>query len=100
VISKQGYVNDIELLALLEGTTIRQIKGLNVKESKNYGAKCFNDNFLSQFYGIDLAAAAPLSGRQDNYEDGDILYVTRATKTSRAIITAINAAALFLREME
>ncbi len=100
VISEQGYVDEIELLVLLEGTTVKQIKGLNVKETADYGAKCFNDKFISQFYGIDLLTSPLLRGRQDNFEDGEILYVSHATTTSRALISAVNAVALFIKDVQ
>ena len=41
----------------------------------------------------------PLTGRQDNYEQGDILYVTGATRTSRALITGVNGVAAFIKSL-
>lgn len=99
VISEHGYVDEVELLVLLQGTTVRAVKGINVKETADYGAKCFNDRFLSQFIGLDLANIEQLSGRQDNYEEGDILYVSHATTTSRAVIYAINAVSIFVKSI-
>lgn len=97
VVSERGYGGEIELLVLLEGTTLEKIKVIKADETAGYGTKCFEDKFLEQFYGKDLLTIEPLTGRQDNYESGDILYVTSATKTSRAVISAINAVSLFIK---
>ena len=35
VISERGFVDEINLLVLLEGTTIQKIQGIDVKESEN-----------------------------------------------------------------
>lgn len=99
VISNEGYAGDVELLVLLNGTTVEKIMGINIKETADYGAKCFKDVFLSQFYNRDLKTMEPLLEKEDPYSPGDIIIVTHATKTSRAVIKAMNATALFIKSL-
>lgn len=99
IVSERGHVDEIELLVLIEGTILKEIKGVEIKETPGYGTKCFEDKFLTQFYERDLLTMEPLTGRQDNYEQGDILYVTGATRTSRALITGVNGVAAFIKSL-
>jgi len=96
VISERGYVDEINLLVLLDGTTIQKIQGIDVKESENYGMNCFTETYLTQFEGIDLAEIEVVRGKETPYDQGEIIYVTHATTTSKAIISAINAIASFI----
>lgn len=96
VISERGFVDEINLLVLLEGTTIQKIQGIDVKESENYGMNCFTGTYLTQFEGIDLAEIEVVRGKETPYDQGEIIYVTHATTTSKAIISAINAIASFI----
>lgn len=96
VISERGFVDEINLLVLLEGTTIQKIQGIDVKESENYGMNCFTGTYLTQFEGIDLAEIEVVRGKETPYDQGEIIYVTHATTTSKAIISAVNAIAVFV----
>lgn len=96
VISENGFVDEINLLVLLEGTTIQKIQGIDVKESENYGMNCFTGTYLTQFEGIDLAEIEVVRGKETPYDQGEIIYVTHATTTSKAIISAVNAIAVFV----
>lgn len=100
VISKFGYKGEIELAILLCGTTVERIVGINIQESINYGAKCFKDSYLIQFYGTNLAEKKVLKGKAKPRDNGDIIYVTSATVTSRAIIDAVNAVAVFINSQQ
>jgi hypothetical protein len=97
VISERGYVDKINLIILLDGSTIQKIQGIDIKESDNYGMKCFSGDFLTQFEGIDLLTIEVVRGKETPYDEGEIIYVTHATTTSKAIISAINAVATFIR---
>jgi Na+-translocating ferredoxin:NAD+ oxidoreductase RnfG subunit len=99
VIAERGYAGEIELLVLLEGTTLKKTKVIKSDETPGHGTKCFEDKFLEQFYEKDLSTIEPLIGKEEKNESGDILYVTGATKTSRAIISAINAVILFIKSL-
>lgn len=96
VISERGFVDEINLLVLLEGTTIQKIQGIDVKESENYGMNCFTGTYLTQFEGIDLAEIEVVRGKETPYDQGEIIYVTHATTTSKAILSAVNAIAIFV----
>lgn len=96
VVAKFGYKGEVQLALLLNGTTVEKIAGIDVQETINYGAKCFKDNYLKQFYGIDLAEIQEIRGKARPRDEGEIVYVTGATVTSRAVIDAVNAVAKFI----
>lgn len=100
VVSERGYVDEIELLVLLEGATVKKIQNLYNKETPGHGDICFRDRFLGRFEGKDLSAYPVLHGKAHTpVADDEILYVTSATFTSTAIIDAINAVSLFLQTL-
>jgi Na+-translocating ferredoxin:NAD+ oxidoreductase RnfG subunit len=99
VISERGYVDEVELLILINGTTIEKIMGIKFKESAAYGAKCFNDSYLEQFIGIDLNEVPELAGKDSPTAEGEIIYLTHATVTSKAIIAAVNAASAVMQNI-
>ena len=96
VTAKLGFKGEVTVIILLNSTTVEKIAGVDIKESTNYGAKCFRDGYLERFYGLDLMEYEELSGKDRPEDEGEILYVTGATVTSKAIISAVNAVALFL----
>lgn len=99
VISSEGFNGDIDMLILLNGTVVEKMIGIDIKETDEYGAKCFKDAFINQFNGKDLKTMEPLKGKEDPMSSGDILYVTHATTTSRALIKAVNATSLFVKTL-
>ncbi len=99
VVSKRGYIDEIEMLILINGTVIERIVGITVKESEEYGAKCFNASYLEQFSGIDLHEIPEISGKATPSGEGEVIYLTHATVTSKAVIAGVNAAAAVLREL-
>ncbi len=100
VISERGYIDEVELLILINGTVIEKIAGINFKESAAYGAKCFNDSYLEQFIGIDLNEITEIAGKDTPTDEGEIIYLTHATVTSKAIIAAVNAASALMQNYD
>lgn len=96
VVSKFGYKGEVQLALLLNGTKVEKIAGIDVQESANYGAKCFKESYLKQFYGTDLAETKELRGKAKPRDEGEVVYVTGATVTSRAVLDAVNAVAKFI----
>ncbi|MDD4315778.1 MAG: FMN-binding protein [Clostridia bacterium] len=90
-VTQGGYNGEVELVVLLEGVEISDIKALNIKETENIGTKAFNEAYLSQFTDIDVSEGVTLAGASRPSEGIDIIYVTGATYTSNAVINAINA---------
>lgn len=100
VVSDRGYADEIELLVLLEGTTVKKIQNLYNNETPGHGDICFRDRFLGRFEGKDLSVYRVLYGKDHTPVAADeILYVTSATITSTAIIDAVNAVSLFLQSL-
>lgn len=97
VVAEKAYVEELNLLILIEGSTIVKIQGIEVKESEKYGMKCFSGNYLNQFIGLDLSQIEIVRGKDTPYDTGEIIYVSHATITSKAIIAAVNAVATFLK---
>ncbi|MDD3947090.1 MAG: FMN-binding protein [Clostridia bacterium] len=96
VTAKYGYKGEVQTVILLNNATIEKIAGVDIKESVNYGAKCFRDSYLAQFYGLDLSAYTAIRGKSQPRNEGEIVYVTGATVTSEAIIDAVNAIIIFI----
>lgn len=89
VTAYDGYNGDVEMIVLLEKGIVKALSGINIKESKDYGAKAFNDSYLSQFIGMDLSKIQTIKYGGTPSDDVDIVVVTHATMTSRAIIDTI-----------
>lgn len=96
VTANLGFEGKVTVIILLDGTTVEKIAGVDIKESPNYGAKCFRDSYLERFYGLDLMEYDTLRGKDRPQDEGEILYLTGATVTSKALISAVNAVAVFL----
>lgn len=96
VVAKFGYKGEVQLALLLNGTKIEKMAGIDIQETINYGAKCFKDSYLSQFYGIDLAQVTEVRGKAKPRDEGEIVYVTGATVTSTAVLDAVNAVEKFI----
>lgn len=96
VTAKLGFNGEVVVIILLHGTTVEKIAGVDIRESADYGAKCFRDSYLSKFYGLDLMDYESLRGKDRPNDEGEIVYVTGATVTSKAVIASVNAVALFL----
>jgi len=96
VSAKLGFNGEVTAVILLNGTTIEKIAGVDIAESADYGAKCFRDSYLSRYYGLDLSQYEVLRGKDKPADDGEIVYLTGATVTSKALISAVNAVALFI----
>ncbi len=90
-LTQGGYNGAIELVILLEDYKISDIKALNIKETEDIGTKALSSNFLSQFKNLDISTSPELVGGSRPSEDTDIVYVTGATYTSNAVISAANA---------
>lgn len=94
---KGGYNGDIEIVVLVEKAVIIKIAGYNVKESPDYGAKCFNEPFMQQFYGMDLSVRDEVTWGRAYGGDFDVYAVTHATYTTKAFVYAVNAVRLYIQ---
>lgn len=90
-VTEGGYNGAVELVILLEQYKISDIKALNIKETEGIGTKALSANFLSQFNNLDISTSKELAGGSRPSDDTDIVYVTGATYTSNAVISAVNA---------
>lgn len=87
-----GYNGPVELVILFNEGVIVNLKGINIKETENYGARAFEDSYLSQFINVNVNDIDLLVGGSKPSESVDIIYVTHATRTSTAILAAVNEA--------
>lgn len=94
VSGKDGYNGDIEIIVLIEDDKIREIVGYDIKETKDVGTKALEDNYLRQFIDIEINRDILVGGNKPN-EDINILYVTGATFSSKAVLRAINTIILW-----
>lgn len=85
-----GYKGDIELVVLIDNDIITNIKGYNIQETDDVGTKAFADAFLSQFMNRNITELDRFKGGNRPSDRIDILYVTGATYSSKAVLNAIN----------
>ena len=80
----------MEIAFLIMDDEIKAMKGYKIKETKGYGTRAFEENYLNQFIGINLKGKEQLRGGSKPSQDIDIIYVTGATRTSKAVVIAFN----------
>lgn len=85
-----GYKGDVEVVVLIDNDTISKIKGYNIKETDTVGSRAFEDAFLLQFIGKNITEMERFRGDSKPSNNVDILYVTGATYSSKAVINAMN----------
>ncbi|HHU42796.1 MAG: FMN-binding protein [Bacillota bacterium] len=90
IVSHKGYAGDVEIAFLIMDDEIKAMKGYKIKETKGYGTRAFEENYLNQFIGINLKGKEQLRGGSKPSQDIDIIYVTGATRTSKAVVIAFN----------
>lgn len=90
VSGKDGYHGDVRVAVLLEGTVIKKMAGYEISETPGHGDRAFKEVYLSKvFYGIDVADSKTLTmGTRPG--GGDVIALTGATVTSKAILNAVN----------
>lgn len=90
IVAYNGYNSDLDIVILVDNHIIKDIKGYNIQETPNVGTKAFEDSYINQFIGKDIRDYNSLEGSSKPNNDYDILYVTGATISSRAVLSAIN----------
>ncbi|MEG1548302.1 MAG: RnfABCDGE type electron transport complex subunit G [Clostridia bacterium] len=91
-VTTTGYHGDIEVTVGLNtsgGVTGISVGGASFSETPGLGAKVKEPNFTDQFTGL----ITPLAVVQDG---GDVDSITGATRSSRAVANAVNAAAQYI----
>lgn len=90
---KGGYGGNIVLLTAFCENTVTNITVYEAKETPGLGSKALEEKYLKQYFGADLTTveAFVLAGR-DHSGEGGIDAVTGATKSSSAVLRAVNAA--------
>lgn len=98
-VTAKGYnaSQRMNLVILLEATTVKAITALDLAETDNYGTRVFRQEYLQQqYYGLDLKRDAPLALGARPGKSVDVIAVSGATKTSQGLIEAVNAIVSYL----
>ncbi|MEG1529274.1 MAG: FMN-binding protein [Clostridia bacterium] len=94
-VAKNGYKGSLGIAVLLEYNKIKKIAPVDMNENGNYGARCFSDSYLNNFVGIDVTEKVELVGGFELSAGVDVAYLSGATSTSNALISAVNAVIAF-----
>ncbi|MBN3040118.1 MAG: FMN-binding protein [Candidatus Omnitrophica bacterium] len=87
----QGYQDKITLLAVID-SKFQNLKGVEVlksSETPGLGAKIQEENFLSQFKGINVETAVECL-KTETKQPNQIKAITSATVSSRAVVRILN----------
>lgn len=97
VIAHRGFHSTLEHIILTKNNVVERIVGINIIETPDYGTLCYENKFLSQFYGINIMASDFLDWKSNPIEEGDILLISRATTTSKGVISTVNACSALVK---
>ncbi|MCD7731999.1 MAG: RnfABCDGE type electron transport complex subunit G [Oscillospiraceae bacterium] len=90
VTSHKGYGGDIDITIGIDTTgTITGIVVTSMSETSGLGANCQNEEWISQYIGKSGEVAYTKTGAT---QENEIDAISGATKTTRAITNAVNAA--------
>ncbi|MEG2540628.1 MAG: FMN-binding protein [Clostridia bacterium] len=95
-VAKNGYNGSLGIAVLLEHNKIKKIAPVDMDENENHGTMCFSDSYLNNFVGIDVTEKVELVGGVMPDTGVDITYLSGATRTSSALIAAVNAVIAFV----
>ncbi len=84
-----------QLGILVKNNTITKIIGFQLKDLHNREDVCYSNVYLKNFIGKNLLNMEPLSGDYTPENNADVIYVSQASYTSKAILYTINAVAKF-----
>lgn len=98
-IGKYGYNGDVEIVTHILNGKIINVKGINIKETEGYGTRAFADSYLNQFKDINISDFEGFKGGSKPQEGIDVIYVTHATRTSTAVLSAVNAAVYYYKNI-
>lgn len=89
-VTPNGYGGQIDLMVGIDkDKTLLGIKVVSNSETAGLGAKCTNDDFAGQFHGKEMPISVIKSGTP---KDNEIVAITGATITSRAVVQGVNKA--------
>lgn len=94
---KGGYNGSVIMIILIENNVIRNIKNVDNDETKEKSESVFSDSYLNQFIDKDIILFDSLVGASKPSSDTDIIYVTSATYSSKAVLNAVNSAILWYK---
>ncbi|MBQ7653252.1 MAG: FMN-binding protein [Clostridia bacterium] len=88
-----GYSSGFEILVNITDYKIVKIAAYTHGETPGVGTRAFKEDMLSQFYQKDLNAMDKITGVKGSAkEDDQVAMVTGASKSSTALINAVNVA--------
>ena len=95
--SNKGYGGEIVLsIGILPDGTISGVKVTSMSETVGLGAECQNEEWVSQFAGIQASEVRWTKSGKTAPDEIDA--ISSATKTTRAVTGAVNGALAFARE--
>lgn len=87
--SVKGYGGDIKVMCgILNDGTVNKVEILEMSETPGLGANAGNESFRSQFEGKNGVIGVSKTGKSDT----EILAISGATITSKAVTDAVNSA--------
>ncbi len=95
--ANKGYGGEIVLsIGILPDGTISGVKVTSMSETVGLGAECQNEEWVSQFAGIQASEVRWTKSGKTAPDEIDA--ISSATKTTRAVTGAVNGALAFARE--
>ena len=89
MVSPIGYGGEISMVVgVLNDGTVSGVDIISQSETAGLGAKCTNDEFISQYIGLNEG----VSVSKGNAKDNQINAISSATITSKAVTSGVNTA--------
>ncbi|MEG2084558.1 MAG: FMN-binding protein [Clostridia bacterium] len=95
VIKAQGleaYSKSIQILVMIENNKIKAISVYETKETAGVGSKVLTDKYFARYIGVDISAFGVFELKTAKEGNQKVDALSGATKTSRALMNAMNAA--------
>lgn len=86
-----AYSGTVELLVFVENDIVKEITVYSHSETNGIGTKVFEDSHLAKYKGINIKGMKSFVRSSDETVEGNVMFVSGATKTSTGVHNALNA---------
>lgn len=94
-----GYDDDFQVLVCVSGNVINSIACYSSGETPGVGSRVFNEDTLNSYCNKDISTFDSFTLTKAPQSDGEIEVITGATKSSTALINAVNVAISWYKSM-
>lgn len=88
-----AYSGTVELVVCVEGGIVTSVSVYSHSETASIGGKVLKEDNLAKFVGTDLSTITEYGSSGGNDAKGSEVYVSGATRTTRAVLNAVRTAA-------